>query len=486
MKKFMGGIAILMLMGGILLPGVRPAAPPNDGAVPDYRVTWFFPQGFSHSAGIYDMVPVSKSSGVAFAGNMTSTGFVNSLLTYQLTGSGVTTRGRMFGSGMGEIRKIAALWITSSGSGYGLVYALFETAHSNPEWSALSLRIAKFNASGQRTSGWKEIWNLSTPQNTYVVDARLNATNRGDLIGVVFSVWVAYAEPWRNQKSLVYFFEANIKNGQPTHSLISTPVYGDGSLVGCSVYRPAWNGSYWLVPVSDYVYLSPGGEDDIYLGETSILAIGSDTSQPVVLLTQIKYSKDTSMTFGDLALAPYPGSTTDQWLFIKTAKAISQAQRKLDKYQFGFSLVRLNSEGHTVQTKTLAISTLAHRLAYDPAYEIYYEYDSFSPIVASAASGTPQLFLSRIHTTNLVKKDDYMADHPSEQQFSLYDINARTGGVALKNKYVTKGSIGVQYGRRPIIFVFPGGPLAVVNNLIVDTFPFDAWSGISTFPHLAD
>jgi hypothetical protein len=481
-------VAICLLLSAGWLVSARAGAPAGsrDGVAPPYPLKTLAPTGFSVFKGILDMAPVSESSSVAFAVNKSASGGPASLLSFQLSKTGACSSSRTFGSGMGSPRNAAALWIAASGSGpsaaggYGLVYVFFEEDHSNPEWSTVTVRVAKFGATGQRTSAWKEIWRTTTPKGTYLGGSDLFACNRGDVIGVVFSVGINDVSPWRMRKSLSYFVEADLQTGGRTGAPVFLPVLGDGSFIFCDVYRPVWNGSYWLVPVADSVYSSPGSWDDLYLHEALVLAVSGDASHSVYL-TEIESVKDPLTWYGELWLAPYPGSKTDLWLFIKKTKEIPEAQRRLEKDKHTFSLVRLNYGGVPVQTKKLTLGNLVHAFSYDPAYITYSEFDAFTPIVASDATGTPQLFLSRIHTTNLYKKNAAIPPHRYEQQFLLYAINARTGAATWKNWAVTQWA-NLNYGIMPIISVFPGGLLAVVNNLEYMSSPYAGLSTLSTFP----
>jgi hypothetical protein len=483
MKYRFAGIASLILMTGMILPGAGPAGPSCDGAVPPYPLIAVDPPGYSSFSGILEMAPVSESYGVAFGGNKALSGAVTSLSAFQVGKSGIAGYSKAFAAGMGEVCAVSADWITYFGSGYGLVFVMFVTVHAKPEWSALSLRVAKFNAAGRRASAWKEIWKTSTPNDTYLPGLQMFVGDNAGVIGIALSYWIFDAHSVRVRKTSAYFIEADIKTGAATGPPVSLPVHGDGSLSACTVSQPVWNGSNWLVPVSNYTYNSNGiGTKS---AEAFIFTVGGEAPHSVVQVP-LEVANDASASFGEMWLAAYPGSTTDRWLFIKKTTEIPAAKRRLDRDQHKFSLVRLNSEGRPVQTKTLVFAKLSHLLAYDPAYETYYERDGFSKIVASSASGTPKLFLSRLHTIDLWKRADPAAAHHYERQYLLYEINSKSGTVACKNKAVYINDGGV-YERRPIIFVYQGGPLAVINGLRNESvMPYRSLSTLSVFPGLVE
>jgi hypothetical protein len=215
-----------------------------------------------------------------------------------------------------------------------------------------------------------------------------------------------------------------------------------------------------------------------------MLTISGDAAHSVVQIP-LESTKDQSVAPGEMFFAPYPGSTTDRWLFMKKSKTIPEPQQRLEEYQYTFSLVRIDSEGRPVRTKTLSFGKLAHQLAYDPAYGVYYQIDGFSQIAASEASGAPKLYLSRLHTLNLDKKGDATASHRFEQQFLLYEIDARSGVAVCKNR-ATYTWEELEYERRPIIFTFLGGPLTVVNGLGSFMPPFSSESMITQFAGLVE
>ena len=120
----------------------------RDGVAPPYPLKVLKPMGFDILEGIRDAVPVSATQSVAFASNKAALSGKASLLSFTLSKTGVCSSARTFGSGMGEPRNVAALWILPSGpvpsgaGGYGLVYALFQEAHTKPDWAALTVGLS--------------------------------------------------------------------------------------------------------------------------------------------------------------------------------------------------------------------------------------------------------------------------------------------------------------------------------------------------------
>jgi hypothetical protein len=486
MNKYRVLFSLFLSASLLSLPWTGAPAGSRDGVAPPYPLKVLNPKGFKIFSGILDTTVVSESASVAFGCNYSSFRGTGSLVSFQLSKTGVCSSSRIFGSGMGAPRNAAALWIAASGSGpsgaggYGLVYVIFEETHSNPQWSTLTVRVAKFGATGQRTSAWKEIWRTDTPSDTSPSGTSLFAYNRGDVIGVVFSLNIYKSSPQQILKSKAYFVEADIRDGRPTGNPTFLPVSGDGSFLECLVYRPAWNGAFWLVPAVANLYKNPGAWKDLYQTQALMFTVKGKAPHSAHL-TLIDYDKSLQDYYCDLSLAPYPGAAKDQWLFYKTRTVIPKNEQKLEGYRQTYKLARIGAGGALVQTQKLSFGELVHTLVYDPAYIIYYDSDACAPVVASDATGTPQLFLSRIHTTDLYKKNSSNPPHRYEQQFLLYAINARTGAVTLKNRSVTQWA-NLDYNLYPVIFVFSSGGLAVVNTLRYMSYPYASLSTLSVFP----
>lgn len=141
----------LFLSAGLLfLVWAGAPAGSRDGAVPSYPLKMLNPAGFKVFGGSLDIAVVSESSSVAFGRNTSSYQGTESLVSFQLSKTGVCSSSRTFGSGMGRPRSVAALWIAASGSGpsgaggYGFVYVMFEETHSNPKYTTVTLRVAKW------------------------------------------------------------------------------------------------------------------------------------------------------------------------------------------------------------------------------------------------------------------------------------------------------------------------------------------------------
>ena len=488
MAKNRLAIGFILLAGALFLSGSDAPAGLRETVAPPYPLKTLSPAGFGVFAGILDVIPVSGTSSVAFAANKNASSGAESLMSLQISKTGVCSAARTFESGKGNPRCVAALWIASSTSGpsgaggYGLVYVLFTQKLSNPtRWTA-TVQVAKFNSAGLRTGSWRQIWTTTTPNGTYVAGPSLFAHNRGDLIGVVFGLSILDIAHFNVKKGIAYFVEASLPNGYPTGNPAPINIYGDGSYVGCWVYRPAWNGSFWLVPVATEIYKSPGAWADFQQVEALVFAV-SPISPHYSNLTVINYSLDNRHSFGELWLAPFPGTEADYWLFVRKTEVIAEAQQRLDQYKYSFSLQRLNWNAAVVQTKKLALGNLVHQLTYDPAYVFYDEADYFTPIIASDETGTPQLFISRQHTLDLYKKNTTVPPHRYEHQFILYAVNAKTGASTWKNWSVTLWP-NLQAGgvAKPRIFVFPGGALAVVNSHRYMSSPYGSMSTFSTFP----
>lgn len=477
------GVGLFLVGAGILLTGTAASAGPN--GVTDYPLKRLNPAGFSVFRGVLDWVPVSKTAGIAFASDYNQGTDEGSLASFKISNAGVASAGRTIASGKGRPWEAACVWFEGGASGaeagtpFGYVFVLFELYIEKPESETASVWMAKFDTQGKVVGSWKEILKIKTPAGRYINSEALFAAGRGRSIAIVPSL--SYSGQGGQRKSLVYFLEIDSQKGTliGTPALLKLPQSGD--YTEAMGYAPAWNGRSWLVPLAVMLLKSPGKDADILGKKALVYAVGSDAAHKAVSHVIASDMTPGWEPYGDMWLTSYPGSASDQLLFLKKQDEIPKAKQKLDMFEYGFSLNRIDETGKLVKSKALSVPALTHELVYDPAAHIEWPEDFWTPIVAK--DGT--LFLSRAHTINDWKSSGSEPRDGStdryEQQYCFYSINALTGAVALKAQSfaLEKNAMVLQ----PLIRPFPSGSLSVVNTIWFYSGVYPRWSYFSKFAY---
>lgn len=466
---------LILMLTAILLPGPG-AAGPGDRGVPDYPMMKINPTGFGVYQGILGWTPVSATKAIAFARNKSKTGRDFSLDSFALSADGVFSGRRTFASGLGTPADAACVWLADGAAGgdraggaYGLVFVLFERWFSN--YDQASVYVARFNSSGARTSDWSKIFTADSPKGWYITDENLFAARGDRSIGVVPSL--AYYESGGDGiKTVVGFLEADIEDGSLIGGAKQIPLPAGGQDIEGLGFAPAWNGKSWLVPLAATFYRPGGGWDAMFKNELFIGVVSGGTSQAAVL-NKIQADKIASLGTYEAVLAPYPGSAADSALFVRHRTPIPEAQQKRDMFKYDFSLKRLNIHGRSVKSTPVSIPAYAHKIAYNPAFEIGWDWESWTQ--AAPENGT--VLLSRARTIEFDSESAQVSKYEHEVDF--YGVDILTGAVAHKARAVFVLAEATLF--RPIIGVFPNGPVAVVNCLYRNPPPYPWDNYLTTF-----
>lgn len=474
--RFAMGLAVLGLG---LWAAAAASFPPDAAAV--YPLKRLKPAGFGIFKGVLDWVPVSAKAGVAFAANYDKGSDAVSLTSFKIGGAGVASPARTIAENKGWPWAAACVWIEDGAaardgaSPFGYVFVLFEVYVSQPWSETASVWMARFDAEGKVLGDWTEILKVKTPAGRNISADSLYAFSRGSSVGVVPSL--SYSDRQGQRKSLAYFIEIESAAGTVIGAPGLLPLPQNGDYIDAWGLAPAWSGVSWLVPVSAVLYKSPGREADIFGKKALVYAVSADAAHAAVARTVASDMTRGWGLYGDMELAPFPGSASDQALFLKQEKLIPEPQRKLDMLKYVFSLIRLDATGSVVKKRTLAVPPLTHRLVYDPAAALGYPSDYWSTPVAKDG----RLYLSRSHSTSDWKKSGSGRNDGSveryEQQYGLYVIDTATGTVTLKAETATL--LAKALCMPPVLRPFPPGSLSVINSIWYHTTDYPRWSYFS-------
>jgi hypothetical protein len=426
--------------------------------VPAYSLRKLVPKGFGVYQGILDWVPMSSTHGIAFARNYDKVAGVYTLASYSFSKTGVCSSSRTIATGKGCPCEGACFWITDgdsdggAASPYGLVFVLFEESYVN--YDAAAVYVAKFDSQGEVIGHWEQILKVETSKGWYIYSEYLFANRREKTIGIVPSLTFRKHQQ-TGQRSLAYFLEADIKDGSLIGSTKQLPLPTQGHSYSVRGFAPGWNGTSWLVPVAATMSKSGAATEDDILGNKALVCVVSGKASHAAVLSEIAEDALMSWDTYELALTSYPGSSTDMSMFVRHRTPLPESQRKLDMFNYDFSLKRLDVRGRLVTSRSVSIAAPVHKLAYDVAYEPCVEDDSWSECLVR--SGT--IYLARAHSVVMIKKHAWAMKH--EQEFDFYAINPLTGDVSHKAR--TGANWDLILLLKPWIDSFPGGPIAVVN-----------------------
>jgi hypothetical protein len=467
-----GLAALIVVLAGV--PGSSADRPGLSGGVPVYRLKKLAPAGFDVYQGILDWTPVSETKAIAFARNRAMSPRTYSLFSYAFAKTGACSAPRILEDKKGAPMAAACVWFGAGGGGdragkpYGLVFGLFIEDINN--FRNAAIYVAKFDSAGGRIGGWRLLLDLPTPEGWYLAGESLYASRNENSVGIV-PTFVLYKPTGYRARSQVYFIEVDTMEGNPIGDPTQLLLPDGGQNVECLGFTPAWNGTSWLAPVRA-TFCQPNVERWEVLKNKLLVGVISGGQSHAAVLKEIAADKVAVADTYAAVLAPLPESAAYLALFVRHRTLIPEAERQLDLFKYDFSLKRLDVKGRVVKTTPVLIPAPDHQLAYDPLYVPSRDQDDFSKAVAK--DGT--IWLSRAHTIEIMRKGS-AASRRQEQEVDFYAVDLSTGAVKHKARTVSVWNSVLWY--QPLIGVFPGGPVAVVNGLYHIPSPY-AWDNYLT------
>ncbi len=473
---FVAFAAALFGPGSASVPAARPASLEGVAA---YSLPKITPPGFGICRGILDWVPVSKTQAVAFAVNRKASAAANrdassrddSLHSFVLSKTGAASGTRAFASGLGQPRAAAGFWI-EGGAPHGLLFVLFNNYDPAKDRQFARIAVAKFDAAGKRTSGWKTLFQFDPGRKAYFDDEALYAARGPRSIALVVSGHFYLYGQGPDHFSRAYFLEAQVTNGSLAGPVLPLTLPAAGEFVFARGSSPDWNGAAWLVPVSAALYSRAGDGDTVLENRALVYSVSPPSG-----VVQNEIAHDTSsksLAYESLVLAPDPANAAGRLLFVRHRTPIPANRQRLDMYEYDYSLKRLGATGALVSARTLSLPKTAHKLVYSPAYTNMIEFDYWSRGVVRGE----KLYLSNART--LLSRGGGSAER-FEQQVNFYEVNLRTAAVEHRARAIQLWAR--LWMEEPILHAFPGGALVVVNAAYHTQDPY---STDNTFTRFAD
>ena len=451
------------------------ASSPEGAAPAPYPLLRISPAGFHTYQGVLTWAPASATMGVAFAVDQVTT-TSRRLMSFRISNAGQPSSALEFASGMGWPLSATALWFPADGraagagsgaAAHGLVFVAFEDRDGPYVTKSVSLKVAKFNSAGRRTSGWRTLLGKTTPDGAEMIVYPCDAAASGSTAAVVLGMYYATRATGNIRRSAATFVETD-RDGVPIGSSVAIPYENSGQLQVAQPFKPFWNGRRWLVSDRRRRFSAvPGSWKDITGNRVLVYSVSSGPEHEVEGSLIAEDTQDIWLSFHFLGLAPWPGSSTDAVLFLEQWKWLPPALQKYEFFTGGFMLTRLDAYGTPGQSVTARIPAITHQLAYDSSYGISTQSDYFSaPLIRDG-----RLLISRAYGVSPWKWTPAGVIYRNEQQFLFYTINPSTGAANLKARtfmsFIGKGVAPPAAGE------FPSGPMAVLNNLFGNS---QAWA----------
>lgn len=468
--KFSRTVVVLAFIAELLAPSVQIAAPIEEG-VAAYSLAKIKPAGFGVYQGILDWAPISSTRSIAFARNRYGSAPDYSIRSFVLSRTGAASSFRTIGTGMGNPRAAAALWIESGGAtdaagSYGLVFVLFQTYQENPSRETNSVRVAKFDASGKRIGAWRELLRIQLGKDEYFSDEDLFACRGPNSIGVTASGTISTRGPASDMSSRLHFLEAGLPDGALIGPAVPLTLPEPARDVQALASRPSWTGTSWLVPAAATVYKKGGGWEAVLGNRALVYSISGGTPRQVVRREIARDAVLSPETYAALCLTPFSGTAGDQLFFVRHRKPIPENLRQLDMFQYDYSLKRLDASGRVLKSTALTLPAAAHKLTYNPAYEFQWEWDEWSEGLARNG----KIYISQCRSIEIFRGSQ---DRKYEQQVNFFEIDPLAGAVEHRARAITIWNEITFF--QPLIDVFRGGPIAVVNRAYhyASPYPWD-------------
>ncbi len=464
-RKLHGGLAIAMTVIAVVssLSGATVPERATPAPYPLLRVT---PGGFHAYQGVLAWTPSSATSGVAFAVDQINTTTWR-LMSFRISSAGKPSGTLEFGAGRGWPMSATALWFGADGrtvgagsaaAAHGLIFAAFEDRDENFYVRSVSLLVAKFDSSGRRVGGWRTLLIRKTPAGADMVVPPSIAGGGSSSAAVVLGLSYEGHANHNVIRSAATFIETD-RDGVPIGTPVAIPFENNGRLLVAQPFKPFWNGRRWLVPVGGTLFRSPGSWKDITGNRALVYSISAGREHEVEGSLVAEDTQDLWRSYQNLWLAPWPGSSTDTVLFLEQLKLLPPALQKYELFAAGFTLLRLDAYGTPGKSVKAWIPAISHQLSYDSSYGSSQQSDNFSePVLRDG-----RLLISRAYSVAPWKWTPAGVLYRYEQQFLFYAIDLSTGAVSTKARtftfFLEKGA------GSPCAGVFPGGPMAVLNNL---------------------
>ncbi len=253
-RSFVGVVAALALLAG--------AAAADDvtaSGTANYRIKKVKVTGFEHQVQLLAWAGVGDSS-VVFALDtekpLRSTApDIVTFRSFTLNSRGkVGTSNDLLMMDGGRVCQAAAFWFddqSTPSTAHGLLLIAYYPEGLDDERSVGRFAAASFDASGELTTDFETLLEISAPEDMVFQDLWLSAGVRGDVVGVFAGADILemdYDDLWGSRASEAYFMELSSTGVLRTPGVADVRLPRDGDFRLFRPYGPAWNGESWMVP----------------------------------------------------------------------------------------------------------------------------------------------------------------------------------------------------------------------------------------------
>jgi len=411
------------------------------------------PQGFEKYQGMLTWVPVSKKSNVGFARDYVADSDEYNLVSQVFSKSGMCQLSTPFAEGRGHARQADAVWLPAevrSQSFYqgaaGLVFVLFD---KNSPWNSAAyggrfvLSVARFDENGVRQGDWADLATIQADPKFRIVGSTLGISVGDGSVGVAFCAEMLSQDP--DVKAKAYFlrtdFEGNPLQKKPT--VLKLPTNGVWPLT--LVFRPAWNGVRWLIPmIHGSIPLGSKG----FMGTSAAYILASrDDKAKKFQAKRIVQDKVDLFAFENLCLVPAPPDPSPQaasaqaqglpfLLFVQ--HVLVDYAGKNTAFYYDYNLYPINKKGKKSGTEIevmIPSEAQSHHIS-----------SRFSNIVPSYSQGVAGMSALSSENVLFIAQTKSLRSLPLKQWFNYYAINPEDGSVATLAQCVknyTTGSFGL-------------------------------------------
>ena len=212
-------------------------------------------QGFDIYQGILAWTPVSEDVNIGFARNHSSGTDEYSLVSLTFSDKGKCQSPILAAVDKGYPYVADLVWFNGESqtqelqNAYGgLVFALFSNALYQPG-EEVTLAVAQFEENGILTSSWTDLITVKAPSPLdFVYDKTLGVSIGDDCVGLSLSV--VFYNNISIFRSFSYFLRTDFQ-GNLVDKPVRLKLFSNGARQSVKVFRPAWNGARWLVPLAN-------------------------------------------------------------------------------------------------------------------------------------------------------------------------------------------------------------------------------------------
>ncbi len=389
------------------------------------------PQGFEKYQGMLTWVPVSKKANVGFARDYIAGSDEYILVSQVFSTSGKCQLSIPFAEGKGQARHADAVWVSEDAKGLsqhqgsaGLVFVLFNTIRpwdSSALGGKFILSVARFDADGVRIGEWVDLATIKADPNFRIIGTTMGVSIGDGCIGVAVCAEMLAWEP--QMKYTAFFLRTDFAGNPLDKKPVPLKAPAKGNMPLTLVYRPAWNGIRWLVPM---IYGSaPWGSN----GTSQVYIFASkDHKANKFQAKLIDRDKQDQFAYEDLCLVPAPMDSSPPvaqvqaqglpYLLFVQHVMINYAGKNT-KLFYDYSLFPINKKGKKAgQAVEVMIPAEA---------QSHHIYNRFSDIVPSYGAGMGTLSSDDVLFVALTKS---LSSWPPKQWFYYYAIDPDDGSVA--------------------------------------------------------